>query len=345
VDRVTVVLARLEFPFKPKVFFNRNSNKNLEKSQVRMTEAEYEEWSKLKFLYYIYASTWSWMTQWRTFGTNVYDHNWDLLIILDGCRLDLMQEVANEYDFISEVDSIISTGSITTEWLSRTFTTQRIQDVRETKFICSNPHTDTVFRQQSILTNSLPVDIPFPSPNTVSPDDFEVLDEVWKRGYNNEVGGHPPRQVTDAAIRAGREDYNRIIAHYMQPHEPFIAPDAPVHGERFDEKNVWSAYDHGKVEKKTVWNAYAANLRYVLDDIGVLLNNIEATDVVITSDHGNAMGEWGFSGHPLGWLQPAVRRVPWIETTATDEETHTPAPPKQDTQNNIANQLEALGYL
>ena len=110
--------------------------------------------------------------------------------------------------------------------------------MRKTQFICSNPHTDTVFRQQSILTNSLPVSIPFPSPDTVSPDDFELLDEVWKRGYNDEVGGHPLRMIMDAVIRAGKENYDRIVAHCIQPHEPFITPDAPIHGGGFDEKNI-----------------------------------------------------------------------------------------------------------
>lgn len=44
-------------------------------------------------------------------GTNVFTRDWDLLVILDACRVDAMREVAGEYEFIQKVDSIRSVGA------------------------------------------------------------------------------------------------------------------------------------------------------------------------------------------------------------------------------------------
>lgn len=94
-----------------------------------------------------------------------------------------------------------------------------------------------------------------------------------------------------------------------------------------------------------MWEAYLATLRYVLDDVALLLENVDAERVVITADHGEAFGEWGFYGHTVGCPHPVVRRVPWVETTATDEETHESAvTPEVDAAFDRDQHLRDLGY-
>jgi len=39
-------------------------------------------------------------------GTNIYERDWDALVVLDACRVDILREVADEYEFIDEVDSV-----------------------------------------------------------------------------------------------------------------------------------------------------------------------------------------------------------------------------------------------
>jgi len=51
------------------------------------------------------------------YGTNVYDRSWDVLVVLDGCRADLLAAVADEYDGLTAVGSIRSVGSSSSEWL------------------------------------------------------------------------------------------------------------------------------------------------------------------------------------------------------------------------------------
>jgi len=41
----------------------------------------------------------------RPDGTPIYEREWDVLVVLDACRLDLMEGVADEYEFIERVDS------------------------------------------------------------------------------------------------------------------------------------------------------------------------------------------------------------------------------------------------
>ena len=90
------------------------------------------------------------------------------------------------------------------------------------------------------------------------------------------------------------------------------------------------------------------DLRFVLDDIEILLNNLEADKVVITTDHGEAFGEYGVLGHKLGSLHPQIRKVPWVVTSAADNGTHEPTVEEPDnkkmSREKLDDQLEALGY-
>jgi hypothetical protein len=100
---------------------------------------------------------------------------------------------------------------------------------------------------------------------------------------------------------------------------------------------------------EAAWEAYLDELRYVLDDVELLLENYDANRVVITADHGEAFGEYGIFGHPIGSLHPKVRTVPWAVTSATDTRTYEPntAPPstrEEATSQNAEETLEALGY-
>jgi hypothetical protein len=109
----------------------------------------------------------------------------------------------------------------------------------------------------------------------------------------------------------------------MQPHHPFVGSD--LFGEfgvdQFGEENETTVVDAlrtGDVSREEFWTAYRDTLRLVLDDVSRLLRNVDADTAVITSDHGEALGEWGVYGHPAGCLHPAVTNVPWVETTARD---------------------------
>lgn len=77
----------------------------------------------------------------------------------------------------------------------------------------------------------------------------------------------------------------------------------------------------------------------------MLQDNVEADNVVLTSDHGNAVGEWRLWGHPTQMPVSTVRAVPWLETMAKDNVTRTPEIEKrQPSEVDVERRLKSLGY-
>ncbi|ELZ04979.1 hypothetical protein C481_03482 [Natrialba asiatica DSM 12278] len=101
----------------------------------------------------------------------------------------------------------------------------------------------------------------------------------------------------------------------------------------------------GEISREAVWSQYISELESVIDSVGTLLENFDADRVVITSDHGEAFGEWLGYKHRGGTIHPHVRRVPWAVTTATDTHTYAPELDLKETEMEREKMLEALGYM
>ena len=101
----------------------------------------------------------------------------------------------------------------------------------------------------------------------------------------------------------------------------------------------------GKIDRERYWSAYRDNLRAVLDDVELLLSNLDAETVVLTADHGDALGEWGIYDHPVGCLHPAVSKVPWVETTAEDTGDYEPSDVREGDETSVEDRLRSLGYV
>jgi hypothetical protein len=266
----------------------------------------------------------------RNPGTPIYDRDWDLLIVVDACRLDLMHKVAHNYDYIDDVGRFRSLDSMTLLWMEKNFTATYAEEMAETAYVCGNPF----------------------SKEALDADDFLMLDEVWTYVWE-EPGTVPPRAVTDRAITAAREhDSDRLIAHYMQPHCPFLSRPNLTRGKRLERfgnqewDDIWEKLRARKVSRDEVWAGYRENLELALDEVELLLENVDAERTVITSDHGNALGEWLVYGHPPSMPMDCLRVVPWVETTAVDRGTHEPEMEVQiDVETDREEQLAALGYL
>lgn len=294
-------------------------------------------------LYYAYIGGLLTISKRKPVGTNIFTQDWDVLVILDACRVDAIRKVADEYDFIGTVDSIWSVGSTSFEWLPLTFRRRHINKIQDTAYTSGNPYLTPVFRKKKEPPVNQPIPFGPTNYNVVNPRDFLVLDEVWKYGVDNEKKCVLPRTMTDRAVDIFRTlNPNRLIVHYMQPHEPHIGDEAGLG------QNVFVPLRKGQVTKRKAWESYLENLRLVLDELELLLSNIDAEKVIISADHGEAFGEFGFYGHQIGCPLPGVRKVPWIETTATDKSTYNPKidPENEQTgENSIEEHLSDLGYL
>ncbi len=260
-------------------------------------------------------------------GMNVYERDWDVLVILDACRPGMMRRIGPEYGF-GDVETVWSIANMSNEWMERTFVDEYADEIARTAYVSGNPFT----RNHEW--------------------DVATLEEVWTYGWDHEIKGVPARPVTDAALTTWREsEADRMIVHYMQPHFPSIPhPDVGEFGDLGDFGHGWNTVwgDAGEIiPEHVVREAYDDNLRYVLAEVNLLLDNIDAEHVSITADHANAMGEFGIWGHPRIVLHPSIRRVPWVEATGRGPGDHDPEPvPETDdiTDAEIEERLEALGY-
>lgn len=264
---------------------------------------------------------------------NVFEYDWDVLILLDACRLDLLQEVESQYDFLkqAEQDSVYSPSGFSSGWMEATITRELASSLADTIYVTGNPHTEFIN----------------------ATDELARLDEVWRDEWDDDLGTIPARALTDRAIWHWRNaDAGRMIVHYMQPHFPSV-PCPDLKSELDLDKigsswsgNVWDQLRQGELDQERVWDAYRQNLEYVLNDLEILLQNLDAEQVVISADHGNAIGEYGFYGHGKIPLR-CVREVPWYQTSATDSKTYDPPKPNTDGESdrNIESKLQALGYM
>lgn len=267
-------------------------------------------------------------------GINIFDrgNEWDLLIILDAARVDAMQELTSEVSFLNNPDTITSTASTSETWMKRTFIDNYQFEMEETAYVCANPFSDELLAES----------------------DFRLLDEVWKHGWNNQLGTVPAPEVTDSAIEIGRNrSPDKMIVHYMQPHFPSVPHnnyDSEINLDTFGEgwESIWDDLRAGKVDPSYAWELYFDNLRYVLDEVKILKNNLDAEKVIITADHGNAFGEWWQWGHPKYVKIGVIRHVPWYSTTAIDKKEVDP--PREDLvltsdkDTTVKERLRSLGY-
>jgi hypothetical protein len=266
-------------------------------------------------------------------GVPIYERDWDILVVLDACRADLMDEVArdhaDEYPFLEPYTRHTSLGSNSGQWMERNFTPEYVEEMAETAMVTGNPHSKTY----------------------LDAEDFALLDEVWRYAWDDEDELFRPHFLTDRAISVMRErGPERLIVHYMQPHHPFI-PHFDGFESDLHEKwlNQWRDIRVGHISKEEKWGQYRDNLLYVLDYVALLLDNVTADSVVITADHGEAVGEWGIYGH-YGVPIRVLRDVPWIETSATDTGAYEPSfvPESTDVsgaKHDVDEQLQKLGYM
>jgi hypothetical protein len=283
-------------------------------------------------------------------GTNIYERDWDLLLVLDACRVDALREVAPEYDFIETVDSIWSVGSSSHEWICKTFTNEHREAISETALITSNPFFPQVLEDRTFPPKNYSIPLMWADWDVVDGDAFAKYLHVHRHDYDDYFPEAPPQVMTDYAIDAARsQSFERMVVHYLQPHTPYIAGAYEQERPLTDvENDPWTALANGVATVEEVEALYLENLRLVLDSIETLLSNIDAPDVVITADHGELFGELGLYGHPEGFVHPDLKKVPWATATASDSGDRTP---EVDEARQLATDVDTkqrladLGYL
>ena len=281
----------------------------------------------------------------RDEGVAVVDEDWDNLLVLDACRYDMF----HDHNIIEgELETRISRGSNTEEFLRRNFGEGRFDDI---VYVTANPQVD------------VRLDAPF----------HDVV-SVWRDAWDDDLNTVLPEAMVDATLRA-QEQYpdKRLVSHFVQPHYPFVGEagralfenQAGIELSRrmatgdtaaSDHLNVWDLLQRGKVAERDVWEAYCENLQVVLPHVQRLVDGLSGRTVV-TSDHGNLVGEYPHPcpvplkmyGHPPGVYAESLVRVPWLvvegETRRTVVAESNPVRPDQSSDDEATERLRDLGYL
>jgi len=269
--------------------------------------------------------------------SNIFNEDWDNLIILDGCRYDLLEPS----DFPDRtINHRISRGSHTVEFLRSNICNQFMDDI---VWVSGNPQL-TKFEEHL----------------------YKVV-HVWKDSWDQEHRTVMPEQMFSKALQVHDTYPNkRLVIHFIQPHYPFIGENAKKKLEnqstfQFEEYglgtdyeyDIWGALERGEVEPEVVWQAYRENLEVALPFVRKLGKELQGKTIV-SSDHGNAFGDWTFPvplriyGHPRGFFLESLRKVPWIvfdegerkNIVASDQGDRTYNKPAKKVQE----RLQDLGY-
>ncbi len=147
-------------------------------------------------------------------AVHVMDEDWDVLVVLDACRADFFERVADLETF-DEYRRVVSLGSHSSEWTRRNFGGREFGD---TVYVSANPHT-----------------------SLVAGDSFHDVVELWEDAFDDEAGVVLPDAVVDAAVAASEAyPHKRLVVHFMQPHGPFVGSD--VEDPTESEAAHWRAY-------------------------------------------------------------------------------------------------------
>jgi len=259
-----------------------------------------------------------------------YNTQWDYIIILDACRFDYFKEHYQKYLPKGKLEAKQSHGSCTTEWLHKTFT----KPMKDAFYISTNPFINN----KKLSLKELTIDC---NKNWRATTVFKKVIDVWLTHWDNALGVVHPSQVNKVVKTILPR--KRLIIHYIQPHEPYLAYKAL--GKKWIARNkvkrrfwhpvallawkhlsfsqrVWikkllrgrmSVFEHfyarGEINKLKM--LYEENLIIVLGYVGELIKELKGT-IIITADHAECFGEDKTWGHPCNSKSQFLRTVPWL---------------------------------
>jgi hypothetical protein len=323
----------------------------------------------------------------------IMQESWDYLIILDACRYDYFEQVWQDY-LPGDLEKRISVGSATREWRNKSFTDY----YGDVVYISANPHINSSVRIKGFLATEhffkvydlwqeewdnekgtiLPevvtnraIDIIGASPGKraivhyIQPHQpylsVDITEAVAHR-YRAVVRKMPDRTESRKANVSAVEKIFAMIytALYCIGSRGHLVPWKLREILNIPPANHTDAIrrQHGK---EALRRAYKENLEIVLESTAKLVDALSGK-IVVTSDHGEVLGENNCYEHWSRSSNKFLLEIPWLvidkgaRTTEPVQSTHderqqkTSAPVSADrsdedqTKQKIQEKLKALGY-
>ena len=230
-----------------------------------------------------------------------------ILVILDACRYDVFEEIYCDY-LNGELSRVWSSGRWTADYVRRTW-----DDSYDLTYLSSIPVvSDFYFELRG---------------NEFRPSNyFNEVVPLWDSKWDPELGTVPADEVTDTALAySAQPDRTRLIAHYAQPHVPYVGdtmilpwdPEEVNHdpqellekGIDRPTQRIYRQIKSGELPESELRQAYRDNLKYVLDEVVRLVRRADCP-VIVTADHGEHLGKDGKYLHEEESC--LIRQVPWF---------------------------------
>jgi hypothetical protein len=267
---------------------------------------------------------------------NILEKSWDFLIILDACRFDIFNQCYKEFFPEAKVKKAISPACWTREWAIKTFTSK----YNDIIYISGNPNINSYMK---MTDGGFLFD---------SNKHFSKVVDVWDFGWDDALGTIHPIKINKSFHKWYlKYPRKRFILHYNQPHGPWISIGGEPKSINEVKKNIkivnvnnksiysfprkilrklppvfwWEIRkilhinpksqeeeyykNHGNEGMK---EAYLNNLKLALKHVQILTESISG-NWLITSDHGELLGENGWYGHPRNSKNKLQRIVPFME--------------------------------
>lgn len=255
------------------------------------------------------------------------NENWNNLIILDACRYDYFEKLYEKY-LKGNLLIVKSPASCTWQWLDAVFGREKLNEVI---YVSANPFTHSSVAED--FAHKM----------------IDVWDEGWDSALNT-VPPREVRKFTVKARM--RYPGKKIVSHFMQPHIPYLSLEmdqrfafAPndfreglkdrsgVKGSifRFSINLAENLIGKKRIDKlamkigikggpcrvankygdEELKKAYQRNLEIVLKEVKKLVTRLPGK-IVITSDHGELLGENNLYGHPPWSDHLNLKQIPWF---------------------------------
>lgn len=259
----------------------------------------------------------------------IHKKHWDVLVILDACRYDFFEELYRDY-FDGDLRKVKSPASCTNGWIRKTW----IGDNDEIVYVSGNPRINSKFEVEEFR----------------AAEHFHSVVDVWDWGWDSDYETILPRTMSKATRRV-RIKYpaKRMVSHFAQPHRPYIGEpsfgnlkmkeggdgdsffDYILEGlvdlvyrcfdswrylalkNKFKTTKSRPAKDAEKIGRGKVVEYYKENLKHALESVEGLCERLPDSNIVISADHGEFLGEHGVYRHPRLSRHSILRDVPWLE--------------------------------
>ncbi|WP_082222533.1 hypothetical protein [Halorubrum halophilum] len=267
---------------------------------------------------------------WRNHNTNgidLFSEDWDNCLLLDACPYDLFQ---SHNTIPGKLDSRTSRASATVEFLESTVAGR---DLRDTVYVTANP----LYERKN---------------DRVASEFHRVVKVYDEDGWDSDIRTVLPETMTDRVLSVAENyPHKRLLAHYIQPHYPFLGPTADEHFDQ-DSLNIWDSIMEGNSDYSDdlLKKAFGETLDAVLPEVERAVDNLTGKTVV-SADHGQIIGDRASPipikeyGHPRGIYIPELVEVPWLVRDGERREIVAEDSQEVETDSEVAaERLRALGY-